>query len=76
MKVERRHFSGYFSTIDKMPDPNVQLSIILEENEDHVGGGAAAFGSDGKWYWTFNEEITEECVYTVKSWCYLEKVTE
>lgn len=50
-----------------MPEPNVQLIIDCAEDV----GGAAAYGIDGKWYWTFDWEIKEECKFTVTHWRYL-----
>lgn len=54
-----------------MPEPNVQLFIYCAENADSVGGGAAALGEDGKWYWTFDYKLHQECKYTVTHWSYL-----
>jgi hypothetical protein len=70
-KVKSLPYDGVHLVRDELPEPNVQLCIDLEENEDSVGGGAAALGADGKWYWTFDGEITDDCRYKVKSWQYL-----
>lgn len=70
-KVRELPFDGKHSVNDALPEPNVQLYITVDENKDRVGGGAAAFGNDGKWYWTFNGEMTDECKYRVSQWCYL-----
>ncbi len=63
-------YDGDHLVTDKLPRENIQLIITLEENKDSVGGGAATF-SNGKWYWTYNREKTEECRYKVASWCYI-----
>lgn len=62
---------GKHSVEDCLPEPNVMLKIYCAENSDHVGGGAATLGKDGKWYWTFDCEIAEECTYPVTHWRYL-----
>lgn len=62
---------GKHAVVDRMPEPNVMLKIYCAENPDHVGGGAATLGADGKWYWTYNCEIAEECTYPVTHWRYL-----
>lgn len=65
-------YDGKHSVADgDMPEPNVQLYIYLAENADSIGGGAAALGEDGKWYWTFDYKLHQECKYTVTHWCYL-----
>lgn len=53
------------------PKPNIMLLIFCAENFDSVGGGAATFGTDGKWYWTCDCKISEPCKYTVTHWRYL-----
>lgn len=53
------------------PKPNVLLKIYCAENKDDVGGGVATYGTDRKWYWTYNKRIDEECKYTVTHWRYL-----
>lgn len=62
---------GKHAVTDCLPEPNVMLKIYCAENSDHVGGGAATLGEDGKWYWTFDCEIAEECTYPVTHWRYL-----
>ena len=61
-----QHYVG-----DRMPEAGVQLMIYCEENDDSVGGGAAALGNDGKWYWTRDWKLYQECKYTVTHWRYL-----
>lgn len=62
---------GYHSVADCLPEPNVMLIIECADNEDSVGGGAATYGTDGKWYWTYDYEISEECPYPVSRWKYM-----
>ena len=62
---------GKHAVTDCLPEPEVMLKIYCAENADHVGGGAATLGKDGKWYWTYNCEISEECTYPVTHWRYL-----
>lgn len=70
--LKRRPDDGKHSVADgDMPEPNVQLMIYCAENEDSVGGGAAALGADGKWYWTYDWKLDKECKYTVTHWRYL-----
>lgn len=49
------------------PEPNIMLMIDCAESI----GGAATYGTDGKWYWTYDYKISEPCEYTVISWRYL-----
>ena len=56
---------------DLLPSPNVQLAVYLEDNPRSIGGGAAIYGDDGKWYWTYNGEKTDEIPYKVESWRYI-----
>lgn len=49
------------------PKPNIMLKIYCAENV----GGAATYGTDGKWYWTYNRRISEPCNHTVTHWRYL-----
>lgn len=51
---------------DKTPEPNTQLWIETAEC-----GGAAMYGEDGKWYWTFDGEKKDECKLNVLRWGYL-----
>lgn len=60
-----------FDVCDKLPEPNVQLWVRVAENPDHVGGGAAMYGEDGKWYWTCDGKKTNELLYQVIKWEYL-----
>lgn len=70
--LKRKPFDGKHSVEEgDMPKPNVQLMIYCAENEDSVGGGAAALGADGKWYWTYDWKLDKECKYTVTHWRYL-----
>lgn len=55
-----------YDTNDKTPEPNTQLWI-----ETAKYGGAAMYGEDGKWYWTFDGEKTDECKLNVLRWGYL-----
>ncbi len=55
-----------FSVKDKLPEPNRHLRI-----ESAECGGAAMYGEDGKWYWTFNGKKAEECKVNVTHWEYL-----
>lgn len=71
MKVKSLPFDGAHRAQDELPEPNVQLCVIVEENEESIGGGAATLSEDGKWYWTFDGEPTDECKYQVNQWCYL-----
>lgn len=64
-------YDGTHSVEDKMPAPNTMLIIDCAENSDSVGGGAATLGIDGKWYWTYDCEIYEECKYPVARWQYM-----
>lgn len=58
---------GKHNVTEKLPEPNVQLSIDCKEDI----GGAATFGEDGKWYWTYDWQRDAECTFTVESWRYL-----
>lgn len=70
--LKRKPYDGKHSVADgDMPEPNVQLAIYCAENADSVGGGAAALGEDGKWYWTFNYKLDQECKNPVTHWIYL-----
>lgn len=70
--LKRKPFDGKHSVAEgDMPEPNVQLIIYCAENPDSVGGGAAALGEDGKWYWTFDYKLSQECTYPVTHWIYL-----
>lgn len=70
--LKRKPFDGKHSVAKgDMPEPNVQLCIYCAENPDSVGGGAAALGEDGKWYWTFDYKLSQECKYPVTHWIYL-----
>lgn len=60
-------YDGEHKVSEKLPEPNVQLSIDCKEPI----GGAATFGEDGKWYWTYDWQRDIECTFTVESWCYL-----
>lgn len=62
---------GDHNVRDKLPEPNTQLFIRCAENADSVGGGAATYGEDGKWYWSYDYMRSEECVYPVESWSYM-----
>lgn len=55
-----------FDANSKTPKPNIQLWIESEEC-----GGAAMYGEDGKWYWTFDGEKAEECNVNILRWSYL-----
>lgn len=54
------------NTENGLPKPNVQLWI-----ESANCGGAAMFGEDGKWYWTYNGRKTDECKVEITRWSYL-----
>jgi len=62
---------GYHSVAECLPEPNVMLIIECADNEDNVGGGAATYGTDGKWHWTYDYEISEECPYPISRWKYM-----
>jgi hypothetical protein len=62
---------GVHDVSEKLPEPNTQLYIRCAENADSVGGGAATFGEDGKWYWSYDYMRSEECVYPVERWSYM-----
>jgi hypothetical protein len=62
---------GYHNVNDKLPEPNTQLYICCAKNADNVGGGAATFGEDGKWYWSYDYMRSYECVYPVTEWSYM-----
>ena len=51
------------------PEPNKIVHIKVAENDNNVGGGAAMYGTDGKWYWVQVEEMP----YEVLSWSNLPK---
>ena len=61
---------GCYSVSERMPEPNTQLYIKCAENADSVGGGAATYGDDGKWYWTYDWMRDIPCEFTVTHWCY------
>lgn len=70
--LEERPDDGYHFIADgELPEPNVLLHIRVAENSDSVGGGVAALGSDGNWYWTHDRKLKNRCKYTVVKWCYL-----
>jgi len=58
---------GWHLVSEKMPEPNTQL--IIECAEPY--GGAATYGDDGKWYWTYDWQRDIPCEFTVTRWCYL-----
>jgi hypothetical protein len=62
---------GYHKVSEKLPEPNTLLHIRCAENKDNVGGGAATYGEDGQWYWTYDYMRSEECVYPVTEWSYM-----
>lgn len=71
-ELGRKPYDGKHSVADgDMPEPNIQLCIYCAENSDSVGGGAAALGTDGKWYWTHDWKLNQECKYPVTHWIYL-----
>lgn len=70
-ELKRLPDDGKHSVEDRMPEPGVQLMIYCAENDDSVGGGAAALGEDGKWYWTYDLKLHKECKYEVTHWRYL-----
>lgn len=70
-ELKRLPDDGKHSVADRMPEAGVQLLIYCAENDDSVGGGAAALGEDGKWYWTYDYKLHEECKYPVTHWRYL-----
>ena len=60
-------YDGSHDVSEKIPEPNTQLSIECEESI----GGAATYGDDGKWYWTYDWQRDIPCEFTVTHWCYL-----
>ena len=70
-ELKRLPDDGRHCVKNRMPEPGVQLMIYCAVNADNVGGGEAALGEDGKWYWTRDYKLYEECKYPVVYWRYL-----
>lgn len=70
---ELYHMSDGINVDERLPEPNVML--FIESVDDMTGegyGGAAMYGENGKWYWTFNGEKSDEIQFHVYEWCYMD----
>lgn len=68
------HMSEGISVNERMPEPDTMLFIeCVNDATGKCCGGAAMYGEDGKWYWTFNRKKTEEILFRVYEWCYMDK---
>lgn len=59
---------------EKLPKPNVMLIIdAIDDGDGQTYGGAAMYGEDGNWYWTFDRVKTEVIPYRILKWRYMKE---
>ena len=63
-----------YQVSERLPDPDTMLIInAIDDASGRQYGGAAMYGQDGKWYWTFDRARTDIIPYRVYEWRYMDR---